>query len=101
MSDSNAATSPLSSLRASSLRTWQMRRVATFVIDSSPACSSSLTWWETAVRDSGEVRTISSRLRSRADSNLTHDSLVGLGFWGWFFVGIPSCWGCAGTLSGQ
>ena len=34
-------------------------------------------------------------------SNLTHDSLVGLEFWGWFFVGIPWCWGCAGTLSGR
>ena len=32
---------------------------------------------------------------------LTHDSLVGLGLWGWFFVGIPWCWGCAGTLSGR
>ena len=33
--------------------------------------------------------------------DLTRDSLVGLEFWGWFFVGIPWCWGCAGTLSGR
>jgi len=31
-------------------------------------------------------------------SNLTRDTLVGSGFWGGFFVGIPWCWGCAGTL---
>ena len=34
-------------------------------------------------------------------SYLTRDTLVGSGFWGGFFVGIPWCWGCAGTLRGR
>ena len=37
----------------------------------------------------------------RSGCLLTRDSLVGSGFWGWFFVGIPWCCGCAGTLRGR